>query len=327
MFSSGEATRFINEMIKNLKMSDLRGENVEQVISLIQGASNGSRKCLEKFWHKFSMFFKLLPFKTSMHTSNTIPTLLLCSRTWLTMVNNHLMICWILIPFYTLWRANIFLLSAVVNGLVPKQKAKHQCLLQIIVPSQRVDLPLLEQMLLVEPDPAKLFVGTVAQYGTLILNAPNLMIKLRLLMLKPRFGPRNNNPMALAMHLAMLLVSVLLCLPLANGIILLIPKVISALLMANMCSIVVIYATGCLIISTLPIRHLFNSTNHKLMSPPKLSQLKVLPPLLPLSLIKNSSGCCQHFNRKCFKTTLSRLLAVALRMYLTLHLLLSAQSM
>ena len=32
-------------------------------------------------------------------------------------------------------------------------------------------------------------------------------------------------------------------------------------------------------------------------------------------------------NRKCFKRTLSRLLAVALRMYLTLHLLLFAQSM
>ena len=33
------------------------------------------------------------------------------------------------------------------------------------------------------------------------------------------------------------------------------------------------------------------------------------------------------FNRKCFKRTLSRLLAVALRMYLTLHLPLFAQSM
>ena len=35
----------------------------------------------------------------------------------------------------------------------------------------------------------------------------------------------------------------------------------------------------------------------------------------------------QHINRKCFKRTLSRLLAVALRMYLTLHLLLFAQLM
>ena len=34
-----------------------------------------------------------------------------------------------------------------------------------------------------------------------------------------------------------------------------------------------------------------------------------------------------HSNRKCFKRTLSRLLAVALRMYLTLHLLLFGQSM
>ena len=43
--------------------------------------------------------------------------------------------------------------------------------------------------------------------------------------------------------------------------------------------------------------------------------------------VRELSKSMDGANRKCFKRTLSRLLAVALRMYLTLHLLLFAQSM
>ena len=43
--------------------------------------------------------------------------------------------------------------------------------------------------------------------------------------------------------------------------------------------------------------------------------------------VRKLSKSMDGANRKCFKRTLSRLLAVALRMYLTLHLLLFAQSM
>ena len=64
---------------------------------------------------------------------------------------------------------DIFPSSAVMNGPVPKQKAKHQLLLPIMLPIHPVHPPLLEQMLLVALAPAKLFVGTVVQQGTLLI--------------------------------------------------------------------------------------------------------------------------------------------------------------